>query len=152
MLQVLTVSKTQPRFVRVNKHGRVSGQKQSFTSVQTLLLSLSACLISRLASTSLFILGCLKEVYVNDKLVDFLQAAKTRHKVSPGCQLYPEELPPMDTQTDPCKDHQCKKGECRAKETGQGYECKCKRGYKGQFCEVRSKYQVNKNWRDTIQT
>ena len=58
----------------------------------------------------------------------------------------------MDTQTDPCKDHQCKKGECRAKETGQGYECKCKRGYKGQFCEVRSKYQVSKNWRDTIQT
>ena len=150
MLQVLTVSKTQSTFVRVNKHG--SSERTKTILHFTLLLSLSACVISRLASTSLFILGCLKEVYVNDKLVDFLQAAKTRHKVSPGCQLYPEELPPMDTQTDPCKDHQCKKGECRAKETGQGYECKCKRGYKGQFCEVRSKYQVSKNWRDTIQT
>ena len=30
-------------------------------------------------------------MYVNNKLVDFLQAARTRHKVSPGCQLYPEE-------------------------------------------------------------
>ena len=32
--------------------------------------------------------GCLKEVYVNDKLVDFLQAAKTRHKVRNMFTLY----------------------------------------------------------------
>ena len=29
--------------------------------------------------------GCIKQVTINDKLSDFLQAAKVRHKVSPGC-------------------------------------------------------------------
>ena len=28
------------------------------------------------------------QVYINAKLVDFLQAAKSRHKVAPGCNMY----------------------------------------------------------------
>jgi len=83
--------------------------------------------------------GCLKEVYVNSKLVDFLQAAKTRHKVSPGCQLYPDELPPMDTMRDPCRDHKCKRGQCQADIGGDGYKCLCKSGYGGQYCDKRNK-------------
>ena len=86
-------------------------------------------------STNLFILGCLKEVYVNDKLVDFLQAAKNRHKVSPGCQLYPEELPPMDTMRDPCRGHKCAKGQCEPDKAGEGYKCLCRAGYTGKFCD-----------------
>ena len=42
---------------------------------------LISCWIREHQTSPLFTLGCLKEVYVNDKLVDFLQAAKTRHKV-----------------------------------------------------------------------
>jgi hypothetical protein len=46
--------------------------------------------------------GCLKEVYVNDKLVDFLQAAKSRYKVSPGCSMYQDEQPEP---VNPCLSH-----------------------------------------------
>jgi len=76
--------------------------------------------------------GCLKEVYVNDKLVDFLQAAKTRHKVAPGCNMYQDEQPDI---LNPCKAHQCKEGQCTpAKGSRDGYKCVCRTGYEGQYC------------------
>ena len=88
---------------------------------------------------NLFTLGCLKEVYVNDKLVDFLQAAKNRHKVSPGCSLYPEEdTPMMDRTRDPCRDNKCRRGQCVASTGGERYTCKCSRGYGGQYCDKKS--------------
>ena len=46
--------------------------------------------------------GCLREVYINDKLVDFLQAAKQRHKVAPGCNLYQDEQPEPEA-LNPCR-------------------------------------------------
>ena len=30
-------------------------------------------------------LGCIKEFYIDDKLIDFLQAARKRHAVDAGC-------------------------------------------------------------------
>ena len=121
--------------LRVNKQ---VGQKQTLHLVQSLSLSYQD-VWSENTATNLFTLGCLKEVYVNSKLVDFLQAAKTRHKVSPGCQLYPDELPPMDTMRDPCRDHKCKRGQCQADIGGDGYKCFCKSGYGGQYCDKRNK-------------
>ena len=121
--------------LRVNKQ---VGQKQTLHLVQSLSLSYQD-VWSENTATNLFTLGCLKEVYVNSKLVDFLQAAKTRHKVSPGCQLYPDELPPMDTMRDPCRDHKCKRGQCQADIGGDGYKCLCKSGYGGQYCDKRNK-------------
>jgi len=76
--------------------------------------------------------GCLKEVYVNDKLVDFLQAAKARHKVSPGCSLYQDEQPDL---TNPCKQNKCKQGQCTPAENGT-YKCICRTGFTGDFCHV----------------
>ena len=87
----------------------------------------------------MFTLGCLKEVYVNDKLVDFLQAAKNRHKVSPGCSLYPEEdRTMMDRVRDPCRENKCRRGQCEPGPGGEGYTCKCGRGYTGQYCEKKT--------------
>jgi len=80
--------------------------------------------------------GCLKEVYVNDKLVDFLQAAKTRHKVSPGCSMYQDEQD--DNPSNPCDNHRCKEGQCTASDKG-GYKCLCRAGFTGQFCEASRK-------------
>ena len=87
----------------------------------------------------MFTLGCLKEVYVNDKLVDFLQAAKNRHKVSPGCSLYPDEdRTMMDRVRDPCRENKCRRGQCAPGPGGEGYTCKCGRGYTGQYCEKKT--------------
>eukprot|EP00096_Caligus_rogercresseyi_P013821 TRINITY_DN6421_c0_g1_i2.p1 TRINITY_DN6421_c0_g1~~TRINITY_DN6421_c0_g1_i2.p1 ORF type:complete len:1396 (-),score=344.95 TRINITY_DN6421_c0_g1_i2:865-5052(-) len=78
--------------------------------------------------------GCIKEVYVNDKLSDFLQAAKVRHKVTPGCSLYQDEQP-----TDPCVGHKCQHGgSCRSKNDGTSYECVCKPNFTGHFCQTRA--------------
>lgn len=78
-------------------------------------------------------IGCVKEVHVNNKLVDFLQAALTRHKVSPGCSLYQDEQP-----GDPCEQHQCVHGQCLPADKeagpGQAYSCICRTGFKGQLC------------------
>ena len=81
----------------------------------------------------------MKEVYVNNKLVDFLQAAKTRHKVTPGCSMYQDEQP-----DNPCENHKCgSHGKCAAAEgADEGYRCVCKSGYKGQFCDVKSKFSL----------
>lgn len=51
----------------------------------------------------------------------------------------------MDTTNDPCKEHKCRKGECRAKAGGQGYECSCKKGYAGQFCDKRKSRKRGRN-------
>ena len=83
--------------------------------------------------------GCIKQVVINDKLSDFLQASKVRHKVSPGCSLYQDEEP----DSNPCDDHKCKnKGVCIATSgtnsgTNARYRCQCKGGYEGPFCHVR---------------
>ena len=61
-----------------------------------------------------FFSGCIKEVVINNKLSDFLQAARVRHKVSPGCSLYQDQ--DDEQKSDPCHDHKCQHaGQCLGK-------------------------------------
>ena len=74
---------------------------------------------------------------INNKLSDFLQAARVRHKVSPGCNLYQDQ---DDEQTDPCHDHKCQHaGQCIANKSYATYECKCVAPFTGRFCEIKRK-------------
>ena len=51
---------------------------------------------------------------INNKLSDFLQAARVRHKVSPGCSLYQDQ--DDEQKSDPCHDHKCQHaGQCLGK-------------------------------------
>lgn len=90
--------------------------------------------------------GCMKEVWINHKQVDFLNAAR-QQKVTPGCALldaesegeveddFMQETPMILREVDPCENHQCKRGgKCIPNGKG-GYSCKCKNGAKGKFCD-----------------
>ena len=81
---------------------------------------------------------------INNKLSDFLQAARVRHKVSPGCNLYQDQ---DDEQTDPCHDHKCQHaGQCIANKSYATYECKCVAPFTGRFCEIKRKlFFINNN-------
>ncbi|XP_059622611.1 protein slit [Phlebotomus argentipes] len=91
--------------------------------------------------------GCMKEVWINHKQVDFGNAAR-QQKVTPGCALLdPEyegevddvmqETPQILKQVDPCENHKCRRGgKCVPNSSAKdGYTCKCKGGAKGRFCE-----------------
>ena len=83
-------------------------------------------------------IGCLKEVNIKGKQVDFLQAAITKHKVAPGCSMYQDEQPET---WDPCANHKCQNGQCKPlKGSKSSYQCVCSPGYEGQFCQTKSKY------------
>lgn len=88
--------------------------------------------------------GCMKEVWINHKLVDFENAAR-QQKITPGCALLEGENAEDDEQDfmdetpqiDPCENNKCRRGSrCvpnpNAKE---GYQCKCKHGQKGRYCD-----------------
>ncbi|XP_070490339.1 protein slit isoform X1 [Chironomus tepperi] len=98
--------------------------------------------------------GCMKEVWINHKQVDFVNAAR-QQKVSPGCALldshfdgddngesvqdqFIQEPPEDDSQeeiSNPCDNHQCKRGgKCIPNNKGS-YSCKCPKGYRGRYCE-----------------
>ncbi|XP_044737228.1 protein slit isoform X2 [Chrysoperla carnea] len=99
--------------------------------------------------------GCMREVWINHKMVDF-ENAKIRQKVTPGCALLDSEIegrmvpeqemmeaeasasppPPI---VDPCVSgsHQCARGsKCipSTKKTGD-YTCKCRPGFTGKYCD-----------------
>lgn len=79
-------------------------------------------------------LGCMKEMYINHRLFDFVAAPK-QHKVTPGC-------PNHDAVTiDPCQNHMCKKGKCVPVE-GNHYECQCRLGWGGPFCDQGNIYSL----------
>ena len=72
-----------------------------------------------------YISGCFQEVLVNGKRLDFM-ITKRNHKITPGC-----------SERDPCKNNKCKNGgRCRTRNNEEGYECRCKAGYSGQFCTI----------------
>ncbi|KAF7280648.1 hypothetical protein GWI33_005616 [Rhynchophorus ferrugineus] len=92
--------------------------------------------------------GCMKEVWINHKQVDFGNA-KTQQKVQPGCgtleekfddELQEDEMdevveePPSLVQ-DPCLNNKCKHDSKCLSSTGGDYVCKCKSGFKGKYCE-----------------
>ncbi|XP_030754149.1 protein slit-like, partial [Sitophilus oryzae] len=92
--------------------------------------------------------GCMKEVWINHKQVDFGNA-KTQQKVQPGCgsiedkfddDLQEDEMDEMIEEPpappiDPCLNNKCKHDSKCLETTGGEYVCKCKPGYKGKYCE-----------------
>ncbi|KAK5650601.1 hypothetical protein RI129_001630 [Pyrocoelia pectoralis] len=92
--------------------------------------------------------GCMKEVWINHKQVDFGNAA-TQQKVTPGCALIESERDDDEQQEDemdsmveepssppdPCESNHCKHdSKCIPTRNGE-YLCKCKTGFKGKYCE-----------------
>ncbi|XP_052227939.1 protein slit-like isoform X2 [Dreissena polymorpha] len=69
--------------------------------------------------------GCFAQVLINGKPLDFM-VSKKNHKMTPGCSM-----------PDPCENNKCKnKSKCRPKNNWESYECRCTRGYSGEFCEI----------------
>lgn len=92
--------------------------------------------------------GCMKELWVNHKPVDFTNAAH-QQKVNPGCSLMQEEpvedrvladdededSEEEEEEVDACANHQCRRGsKCVPKRHGE-YACRCRPGWSGRFCE-----------------
>ncbi|XP_046659132.1 protein slit isoform X2 [Homalodisca vitripennis] len=91
--------------------------------------------------------GCMRELWVNHKQVDFTNAAR-QQKVTPGCSLLQDEEQMVEEEggraddeeeeeedDDPCLNNQCRRGsKCVAKRPGE-YVCKCQPGWSGKYCE-----------------
>ncbi|KAJ8920493.1 hypothetical protein NQ315_005362, partial [Exocentrus adspersus] len=91
--------------------------------------------------------GCMKEVWINHKPVDFSNA-KTQQKIQPGCGIVEadteeeQQEDEMDgmigeppSPPDPCLDNHCRhNSKCVPTHSGE-YSCKCRPGYKGKYCE-----------------
>lgn len=92
-----------------------------------------------LRNTTSFI-GCIKEVIINNKLSDFLQASRVRHKVSPGCSLYQDQDDEQEQSSlDPCHQHKCQhNSQCVPRKAYGTYQCKCTQPYEGKFCELKN--------------
>ena len=82
--------------------------------------------VKTFSSGCTFLSGCLKKIWINDRLVDF-SSITTQYKVVPGC--------PRHEKANPCEEHMCKFGKCRPLE-GMSYECECRRGYSGAMCDL----------------
>lgn len=85
--------------------------------------------------------GCMPSLHINDKLVDFLQAADVRHKVSPGCSM--SEVVQNAEPEDPCIPSPCKHGTCSTIETVPGFKCTCNQGFSGVYCNQKD---MNRNF------
>nr|XP_018908072.1 PREDICTED: protein slit isoform X2 [Bemisia tabaci] len=99
--------------------------------------------------------GCMKEIWINHKLVDFTNAAR-QQKVTPGCSLVQDEEQMVEEEgerpierkltdveskldvgmnVDPCLSNKCQKGsKCIPNEMGD-YTCKCMPGFTGKYCD-----------------
>ncbi|XP_049820372.1 protein slit isoform X3 [Aethina tumida] len=95
--------------------------------------------------------GCMKEVWINHKQVDFGNA-QTQQKVQPGCGIVEQDKDEDEQQEDemdgmmigepasppdPCLRNHCKHdSKCvPSRTTEYNYICKCKPGYRGKYCE-----------------
>ncbi|XP_039229234.1 protein slit isoform X3 [Drosophila yakuba] len=95
--------------------------------------------------------GCMKEVWINHKLVDFGNAQR-QQKITPGCALlegepqeeeddeqdFMDETPHIKEEpVDPCLENKCRRGSrcVPNSNTRDGYQCKCKHGQRGRYCD-----------------
>ncbi|XP_062136572.1 protein slit isoform X1 [Drosophila sulfurigaster albostrigata] len=96
--------------------------------------------------------GCMKEVWINHKLVDFGNAQR-QQKITPGCALlegepsegeeddeqdFMDETPHVKEEpVDPCAENKCRRGSrCVPNANSRdGYQCKCKHGQRGRYCD-----------------
>ena len=106
-------------------------------------------------------LGCVKEVFINNKVLDLLQAANVALKVSPGCSQYQDQGDDkqlQDATEEPCLNgrHKCRNGtKCIPKQPtsianvpygnqlrpspADLYECRCTKHFERRFRENRRK-------------
>ncbi|KAL1130294.1 hypothetical protein AAG570_013232, partial [Ranatra chinensis] len=92
--------------------------------------------------------GCMREVWINHKLIDFTNAAH-QQKVTPGCSLVLDEEQMVEEDgerqysedddeeedRDPCINNQCKHGSKCVPRNPSEYTCKCLPGWGGKYCE-----------------
>lgn len=101
--------------------------------------------------------GCLKELWVNHKPVDFMNAVR-QQKVTPGCSLLQDEEEDEEEEEekmeedeggpaavvaaapvleqDNCSNNQCRRGsKCVARSRPGDYSCRCRPGWAGRYCE-----------------
>ncbi|KAJ8984694.1 hypothetical protein NQ317_004953, partial [Molorchus minor] len=91
--------------------------------------------------------GCMKEVWINHKPVDFGNA-QTQQKIQPGCGIVEtehedeeqeDEMDEMvgepESAPDPCQRNHCKHDSKCIPIQGGEYACKCRPGYRGKYCE-----------------
>jgi len=124
--------------------------------VSHLMRSVVVCFEVRFIANDVSCPGCMREVWVNHKLFDFNNAARTQ-KVNPGCSLISDEndeameeedvLPGLQNfamrqqeeaskPVDPCANHQCRRGSKCIPGRRQGdYTCRCALGFTGKFCD-----------------
>merc|ERR1740137_191160 len=96
--------------------------------------------------------GCIKNFFIDDKMIDFLQASHSKKGVLSGCfkryldgQINDshQSSPPRKVKKDkPKRKRGCKENRCRSSGTRKclprgrkDYKCKCRRGYAGRYCE-----------------
>ncbi|GIY00781.1 protein slit [Caerostris extrusa] len=77
--------------------------------------------------------GCIKDVRLNGKLLDFMNARK-QQRVAPGCMEMEDSKP--------CKEHLCQKGKCVPLDKS-AYECQCRKGWSGEYCDQERMVLVN---------
>ncbi|CAG2114694.1 unnamed protein product [Medioppia subpectinata] len=71
--------------------------------------------------------GCMREILMNGNPPD-LNGARRQHLVQPGCVEF-------DDINKPCLNHLCQNGKCVPTSDQQTYECKCRSGWNGPFCD-----------------
>lgn len=69
----------------------------------------------------------MREFYINGNPPD-MSMARRQNQVNPGCIDF-------DEVNHACMNHMCQNGKCVPSRDGQSYECKCKGGYSGPFCD-----------------
>ena len=100
--------------------------------------------------------GCIKSFYIDEKLIDFLQASHQKPGVLAGCfQRYldgtindddksdrPSLLREQKIDNKNKRKKGCKENKCRTQGTRKcspkgrrDYKCQCRRGYAGRYCE-----------------
>lgn len=68
----------------------------------------------------------MREIAINSVPPD-LSSARRQHQTSAGCGQF-------DDANKPCLNHLCQNGKCVPTDD-QTYECKCKMGWSGPFCD-----------------
>ena len=84
----------------------------------------------------------MKELFINGNPPD-LNLAREKYQVSIGGESQCEERFELAAfgagsllkAIDACENHLCRHGKCAPSADGQTYECKCKIGYSGPFCD-----------------
>ena len=69
----------------------------------------------------------MREFFINENPPD-LTIARRQNQVNPGCTEF-------DEINHACLNHMCQNGKCVPSSDLQSYECKCKVGYSGPFCD-----------------